>query len=61
MERDHVNRVIIISEDLVVRDVANNLISEGSRLCVEDFNKRKNYHPAPFASAFDPKNIIELT
>ena len=39
MERDHVKRTIIVSEDSIIRDVANHLSSEGVRLHVEDFNK----------------------
>ena len=41
IERDHVNSTIIVSEDLVVRDVATHFSSEGARLQVEEFSKRK--------------------
>ena len=60
MERDHVKSEIVVSEDLVVRDVANCLASEESRLCVEDFNKSKNGCPAPFASPFNPKKTLRI-
>ena len=42
MERDHVNRTIIVSEDPVIRYVATHLWLEGAMLCVEEFNKIKN-------------------
>ena len=41
MERYHVNKTNIVSENLVVREVANFLSSEGARLCIEKFNKSK--------------------
>ena len=60
MERDQVNRIIIVLEYLVIRDMSNHLSSEGSRLLVKEYRKNKNYNPAPFASVFDPKKLIKI-
>ena len=63
MERDYVNRTIIVSEDPFARDVAIHFILEGARFLVEEFRTSKNYHHVPFTSFFDPNKLtrIELT
>ena len=56
MERDHTSRTIIVSDDPIVGDVTNHLLSGGSITRIEQFEKSKNYHHMPFASALDPKS-----